>query len=135
MRDHLWTALIVVGVGVWKFWKPIKATIGGYLGMQKTIHETEQRVSDGYKRELGLEKLETIRLRAMNREVLKQLARCVRDKDLRDDINRQDRATIRKLKRRLTAHKVEFADIESEIEANALELFDNHELAIDETED
>lgn len=111
--DHLewFLAIAVASVGlVWRFHRPIAAAIKTYkLGRsaqaEAELHETTERLADGYKQATTLTERERDRARQQCEalelelaEVKKELRGCVRKLDVRDDINRQDRATIRALR-------------------------------------
>lgn len=115
LQDHLgYAVLLLLAVG-WKYGTTILGAVRQYFGWQREYQETQERLAAGY---LQLDSLTARKLAvalAECEELKSELRRAVREKDLRDDAGRQDRATIRKLKSRLRDNKIDCSDIDEEI--------------------
>jgi multidrug resistance efflux pump len=95
--------------GVWAGWRLYRrATV--------EVHETQERLAEGYQGLTTLTERERDNARAECRELRKDLYAAVRAKDLRDAITRQDRAEIRLLKARMREHRLDYSDIEETVQ-------------------
>lgn len=93
-------------------WRPAKALWKRVRGMRDFVHQTEAEYHDSLKRKLELKEEAYEKLRCDCDALKRDLADKVREADIRDDINKQDRETIRRLRRRLDEHKVDYSDID-----------------------
>jgi hypothetical protein len=98
------------------FRKPALAAWRLYRRAQAEIDQTQERLADGYQGLTTLTERERDRARQECEELRRDLGDAVRAKDLRDDINRQDRALIRALKTRLRKNQIDFSDIEESVQ-------------------
>lgn len=123
LKNHLVPSvvLVVATLGLFAAFgrKGLKAALVAwqfYRRAQAELHETQERLADGYQGLTTLTERERDRARKECEELRRDLQDAVRAKDLRDDINRQDRAMIRALKARLRENKIDFADLEEAIQ-------------------
>jgi len=99
--------------------KSLKAGLAAlrlYRRANAEVHATQERLADGYQGLTTLTERERDRARQECRELQADLRAATRAKDLRDDINRQDRALIRALKTRLREHHIDYRDIDDAIQ-------------------
>ncbi len=93
-------------------WKPARAAVERVLGMRRFVHDTETQYQTSLERSLKAKDEAYEKLRCDCDELKRDLADKVREADIRDDINKQDRETIRRLRARLDEHKVDYSDID-----------------------
>jgi uncharacterized membrane-anchored protein len=117
------TLLVLLGVVAAFVRKPALAAWRWYRAAQAKIHETNERLTDGYQdltsltdRRLAEAKRECEEVTQEAKELRIALAAQVRATQVRDDINRQDRALIRAMKSRMRENRIDFADIEESIQ-------------------
>lgn len=86
---------------------------------RRFIHETEAEVTKSTQRRLETREQERndalAKCASLEQEIAKlrnELVDCVREKDIRDEINHQDHATIRRLKALLDQHNIDYSDID-----------------------
>ena len=116
-------ALGVFALVVRKLGKPALAAWKLYKAAQKKVHETQEKLADGYQglttlteRQLQESKRECDELKIEAAALRTALASQVLATTVRDDINRQLRAYIRALKGRMRENRIDFADIEETIQ-------------------
>jgi len=113
-------AIVALGGIAALFRKSLKALLAAwrlYSRANAEVHQTQERLADGYLGLTTLTERERDRARQECRELQADLRAATRAKDLRDDINRQDRALIRALKNRLRENRIDFSDIEEAIQS------------------